>query len=111
MGLLIQLFVSALAVFITAKILPGVILPDLYTALVVAVVLALVNTFIRPVLTFFTFPLSVLTLGLFTLVINAGMVMLVDYFVVSFQVEGWVTALLFSIVLSIVNFILGRVVS
>lgn len=108
MGLLIQLLVSSIAIYITARILPGVMLPDLYTALVVAIVLGLVNTFIRPVLTFFTLPLSVLTLGLFVLVINAGMVLLVDYFVPSFSVDGWLTALLFSLVLSAVNFILYR---
>lgn len=110
MGLLIQLLVSSIAIYITARILPGVMLPDLYTALVVAIVLGLVNTFIRPVLTFFTLPLSVLTLGLFVLVINAGMVLLVDYFVPSFSVDGWLTALLFSLVLSAVNFILYRLV-
>ncbi len=111
MGLLIQLLVSSIAIYITARILPGVMLPDLYTAIVVAIVLGLVNTFIRPVLTFFTLPLTILSLGFFSLIINAAMILLVDYFVSSFSVEGWITALLFSLVLSVVNFVLYRFIS
>ena len=102
MGIIIRLVINALAVFITAKIIPGVIVADLYSALITALVLGLANTFIKPVLLFFTLPLTLLTLGLFTLVVNAIIILIVDYFVPGFMVNGFFTALLFSIVLSII---------
>lgn len=108
MQLIISLVINALAVFVTAKIIPGVILADLYTALITAVVLGLVNTFIKPILLLFTLPITILTLGLFSLVINALMILLVDYFVVGFEVSGFITALFFSLILSLISSILNK---
>lgn len=100
--LFINLIVSVLAVLVSAYILPGVKVDGFLTAVVVAVVLGAVNMFIRPVLILLTFPLTILSLGLFTFVINAFLVLLVSSLVSGFRVEGFFYALLFSLVLSIV---------
>jgi putative membrane protein len=109
MQLLIRLLITTIAVLITDLLLPGVSLGDmsntngLLTALLVAVVLGLLNTFLKPLLILFTLPATVLTLGLFLLVINAAMVMLAGRIVEGFQVDGWWWALAFSICLGIVQ--------
>jgi len=99
----VNLIVSTLAVLISAYILPGVKVDGFLTALVVAVVLGIVNMFIKPVLLLLTFPLTVLSLGLFYFVINALMVLLVSAIVPGFKVSGFFWALIFSLVLSIVS--------
>jgi putative membrane protein len=103
LGILINLLLSGVAVLISAYILPGVKVDGFVTALVVAVVLAVVNTFIKPLFLFFTLPINILTLGLFTFVINALMVILVATIVPGFHVDGILWALVFSIVLSLVS--------
>jgi len=99
----VNLIVSALAVLISAYILPGVKVDGFLTAVVVAVVLGIVNMFIKPVLLLLTFPLTILSLGLFYFVINALMVLLVSAIVPGFKVSGFFWALIFSLVLSIVS--------
>lgn len=99
----VNLIVSALAVIISAYILPGVKVDGFVTAVIVAIVLGAVNMFIKPVLVLLTLPLTILTLGLFTFVINAFLVLLVGSIVPGFRVEGFLSALLFSFVLSIIS--------
>jgi len=101
--LLVNLIVSALAVIISAYILPGVKVDGFLTAIVVAVILGAVNMFIRPILLLLTLPLNILTLGLFTFVINAFLILLVSSLVPGFKVSGFLWALIFSLVLSIVS--------
>lgn len=108
--LIIRLVVNALAVYLTSKLLPGIMVDDFVTAIIVAIVLGLVNTFIKPVLMLFTLPINLLTLGLFTWVINALMVMLVDYFVPGFAVDSFIWAILFSFVVTTIASILNKVV-
>ncbi|MDQ3102173.1 MAG: phage holin family protein [Bacteroidota bacterium] len=108
MHLLLRLIVSTIAVLVTDLILPGVEAQDLLSGLLVAVVLALLNTFLKPLLLLLTLPVTVLTLGLFILVINAVLVLLADHLITGFQVDGFWWALLFSIILSIVQGILQR---
>ena len=103
MGILINLLLSTVAVLITAYILPGVKVDGFFTALVVAVVLAIVNTFIKPLVLLLTLPINILTLGLFTFIINALMILLVSALVPGFAVNGILWALVFSIVLSLVS--------
>jgi putative membrane protein len=105
--LFVNLIVSTLAVLISAYILPGVKVDGFLTAIVVAVVLGIVNTFIKPILLLLTFPLTILSLGLFYFVINALMVLLVSAIVPGFKVSGFFWALIFSLVLSIVSFFLN----
>ncbi|HSW96708.1 MAG TPA: phage holin family protein [Candidatus Saccharimonadales bacterium] len=106
MGLLISWLVSTIAIIVTAYFLPGVHISSLVAALVTAVILGIVNAILKPLLILFTLPLTILTLGLFTFVINALMILLVSAVVPGFKVDGFWWALLFSIVMSIVNSIL-----
>lgn len=106
MGFLVNLLINGLAVYITARLLPGVSVDGFVTAIIVSVVLALVNTFIKPILFILTLPATILTLGLFTLVINALMVFLVATFVPGFHVNGFWSALFFSLILSLVGWVL-----
>jgi len=99
-----------LAIIITAYLLPGVKLTGFFAALVTALILGLINAFIRPVLILLTLPLNILTLGLFTLVINALLIMLAAAIVPGFAVQGFWWALLFGLVLAIVNYALGAIV-
>lgn len=100
---LITILLSTVAVFVTAHILPGVKIEGWGTALVVAIVLAIVNAFIRPLIFILTLPINILTLGLFTFVIIALMVMLVSAIVPGFHVNGFWWAMAFGLVLAIIN--------
>lgn len=99
--------VSTAAILVTAYIIPGVAV-TLVGAIVLAVVLGLINTFIKPILTILTLPLTIITLGLFSLVLNAALIMLASYVVPGFVVTGFLPALLFSIVLSFVNALFNK---
>lgn len=109
MGFLLTWLVSALAIAITAYLLPGIKLSGFGAALITAVVLGLVNAVIKPILFLLTLPLTVLTLGLFTLVINAVLIMLTSAIVPGFSVSGFWHALLFSLVLAVVNYLLSLI--
>jgi putative membrane protein len=101
MKLLIRILVTSLLVMIIAYLMKGVVVDEFTTALTVAIVLGLLNFFVKPILILFTLPVTVLTLGLFLLVINAVMIMLCDHFVDGFEVDSFWTALFFSIILSL----------
>ena len=107
MHILLRLIGSTIAVLVAGLVLPGVHAQDLLTAITVAVVLALLNTFLKPLLLLLTLPVTVLTLGLFILVINAALVLLADRIVPTFQVDGFWWALLFSIIVSIIQGLLN----
>ncbi|MGZ3881265.1 MAG: phage holin family protein [Flavisolibacter sp.] len=107
MSFLIKLVVSALAVWVAASILPGVHLQnDAKTIIIVVLVLALLNAIVKPILIILTIPITIVTLGLFLLVINALMVVWTSKLVNGFKVDGWLTALLFSLIVSGVSSIL-----
>lgn len=107
MSYLIQWLIYAVAIVITAYLLPGVRLSGFFAALVTALVLGLINTFIRPLLLLLTLPINILTLGLFTIVINALLIMLTSALVPGFKVMGFWWALLFSLVLAIITYVLN----
>jgi putative membrane protein len=86
---------------VISYLIKGVVVDEFSTALIVAIVLGLLNFFVKPVLVLFTLPLTILTLGLFYFVINAIIILLCDHFVDGFEVNGFINALLFSIVLSL----------
>jgi len=108
MGILINWIISALAILAAAYILPGVHVTSFVAALVAAVVLGIINAFIKPVLLILTLPITILTLGLFTLVINAFVIILAANLVPGFSVDSFWWALIFSIVLSIIGSFLHR---
>ncbi|HBI33819.1 MAG TPA: hypothetical protein DEA43_04220 [Candidatus Moranbacteria bacterium] len=109
MRIILHWFLRALAIMITAYLLPGIILKSFFVALVVAIVLGLFNTILKPILIILTLPITILTLGLFTLVINAGMIMLTSKIVDGFYVQSFWWALFFSLILSLVNAILHSI--
>ena len=98
-----SLLVNSVGIFIIGYLLTGVEIKNFLTALGVAILLAIVNTFVKPILVFLTFPITILTFGLFILVINALMLMLVDSVVDGLKIKHFGWALLFSLLLSILN--------
>lgn len=103
MNLLIRFLLNGLAVFLTAYLLPGVNVDGYGTALIVALILSIVNAIVKPILILLTIPITIVTLGLFLLVINALLILFVDYLVAGFAVDGFWWALLFSLILSVFN--------
>lgn len=103
---LIEILLSAVAVIVLANILPGIYVSGFITAIVVAAVLILLNLFVKPLLILFTLPVTIFTLGLFLLVINALIIMICDALVGGFRVDGFWYALLFSVLLSILQSVL-----
>ncbi len=109
MNLLIKLLVNGLAVLITSYLLPGVTVSGMLGAVIVAAVLALLDAILKPIMIVLTLPVTVLSLGLFLLVINALVILLASRLVPGFRVDGFWWALLFSIILAIVSSLLERV--
>lgn len=100
---IIRFLLSGLAVLLTSYLLPGVDVKHFGYALLVAAALSIANVLVKPVLIILTIPVTILTLGLFLLVINALIILLVDYFVPGFEVRGFWWALAFSLILSVFN--------
>lgn len=101
--MILSLLLNAVGIFIIGYLLKGVQIQSFFTALGVAILLALVNTFVKPILIFLTFPITLITFGLFILVINALMLMMVDALVGGMEIKHFGWALLFSLLLSILN--------
>lgn len=108
MNLLITLFLNALALLATAYLVPGFRVDSFTTALLAAIVLGLINTVVRPILTIITLPINLLTLGLFTFVINAVVLYLTTLVVPGFMIDGMLAAILGAVVLSVVSTILSH---
>ena len=105
MELIIKLLINAIGVFVFGAILKGVHVKSFGTAIIVAIVLALVNAIVYPIAAFFSIPLIILSLGLFLLVLNALMVMLVDWMIDGLEIDSFWWALLFSVLMSLLNVI------
>jgi putative membrane protein len=103
MTVIIQLIVNAFAVFVTARLLPGVHIDGYWTAAVVAIVLGILNTMLKPALILLTLPVTIVTLGLWLLVLNALLIELASALVSGFHVDGFGWAFLFGIVLALIN--------
>ena len=108
MKLVLSLLLNGLLIYVAAELLEGVQIETFGIAILTAIVLGLVNFFIQPVLKLLALPITVLTLGLFLLVINGAMVLVADYFVAGFEVDGLLWAILFSLLLSVMNFFVGK---
>jgi putative membrane protein len=107
---LIRLVVNAIALLIVAYVLPGVHVSSFTGALVAALVLGIVNAVIRPILVVLTLPAVILTLGLFTLVINALLFYFVGHLHIGLEVNGFGAAFLGALILSIVSYLLSSLV-
>jgi len=105
--MLTRIIISTISIMVVGYILPGVVVSSVYSAFVVAVVLALLNMIVRPILIILTLPVTIVTLGLFLLVINGIMVLIANHFIRGFSVSGLFTAIIFSLLVSLINGILG----
>lgn len=105
MNFIVKVIISTLAVLVTSYMLPKsmVEVDGFTTAIIVALALAFLNAVVKPIMVVLTIPATVLTFGIFLLVINALIIKIADYFISGFQVHGFWSALLFSLVLTIVN--------
>lgn len=110
MKTLLNFIITTLLILLLAKFLPGIHVTDWWTAAGVAIVLAFLNFIVKPLLILFTFPLTVATLGLFLLVINAIIVLLTEKLVDGFTVVSFWNALLFSIILSFAKSIIDTLI-
>lgn len=110
LSLLVNWLVSAVALWLVARIVSGIEVRDFSAAVIAAAVIAVVNFFIGPILRFFGWPLIFLTLGLFTLVINAVLLLLASIFTPGFRVRGFVPALVGSLLLTVLTFVIRWVV-
>lgn len=108
MEFLIKLLISAVVIILTAWITPGVQIRSFWSAIVVALVLALLNIFLRPIMVVLTIPITIMTLGLFLFIINAFIIYMAGKMVSGFKVSGFGSALLFSLFLSIISYIFGE---
>jgi len=110
MNILIKWLINTIAITVSAFLIPSVRLDGFWAAFWTAVVLGLINAVIKPILVILTLPINILTLGLFTLVINALMILLVSKIVPGFEIVGFWRAMLFSIILTIINAIINLMV-
>lgn len=111
MGLVLRVLITAVAIYVAARLVPGIQVDGFGTLLIAALVLGIINAVVRPVLVFFTFPLTLLTLGLFLLVLNAFCLWLTSVVVPGFVVRGFWHAILGALLISIVSWILNAFIS
>lgn len=103
-----RVLLTALALLLAERVIPGIEVPDAYTAILAALALGLLNLFIKPILVILTFPITIVTLGLFMFVINAGLFLFASQIVNDFNVEGFIPAVFGSLVVSIVSAVGSR---
>ncbi len=103
MNLILRILITAILVMVISYYLPGVRVESFGTSIIVAIVLGLLNIFIKPILVLFTLPVTIITFGLFLLVINALIILFCSEIVSGFEVTSFWVALLFSIILSIMQ--------
>lgn len=104
--MLIKLLLNAVAVVFLAKVLNGVFVDTYVTAIIVAIVISILNVLVKPFFVILTLPVTILTLGLFLFVINAVIILLADKLIDGFRVDGLWTAVLFSVLLCILQSLL-----
>lgn len=103
-----RMLISAVVILFLAWLLPGVAVESTWKAIVAALVLSLINAFIKPILLLLTLPITVVTLGLFLFVLNAAMVLLAARWIEGFEVDGFWSALIFSLLLSVLNSVIQK---
>jgi putative membrane protein len=111
MSMILKLLLNAFVIFLASYILPGVNIDSFVTAIIVAIVLGVLNMFLKPILVILTLPINIMTLGLFTLVINTLLVLLATAIVPGFAVVSFWWGLAFSLVVSIISSFLSNMES
>lgn len=110
MKILGRFLITTLAVIVAEYILPGITFKNNYTPLIVALVLGLLNTFIRPIMVVLTIPFTIITFGLFIFIINAAVIKMASGIVSGFYVDSWGTAILCGIIIALVSSLLERLI-
>jgi putative membrane protein len=111
MGFILRIVVYTLGLLVAAHVVPGIRLDGLASAIVAGLLLGLVNAIVRPVLVVLTFPITLLTLGLFLLVLNAFCLWLVSVFVSGLHVAGFWPAFWGALLVSVVSWVLTALIS
>lgn len=111
MKLVAKVVVVALALILAQNVVPGILVSGFVTALIVSVVLGIINLTVRPILLLLTLPITLLTFGLFSLVLNALLFWGTSYLVTGFSVSGFISAFLGSLIVSVANYITDRIFS
>ena len=106
LGFILKLILTGIAAVFVSRVIPGITVASITDGILLALVLALLNAIVRPILVFFTIPITILTLGLFLLVINIIIIYLADAILDGFDVNGVIAALIFSLVMSVVTAII-----
>ncbi|MBT9395473.1 phage holin family protein [Hymenobacter sp. NST-14] len=110
MGFILKFILSAVITYLLANFLPGAQIDGFGSAMILVIVLAILNAVVKPILQIIGLPITILTLGLFLFVINALIVMLASYLMSSFEIDGFVSALIFSVVLSLATSVVDMIV-
>lgn len=108
--IVVQILILTFAVIMASYLLPGITVKSFWTAILVAIVLGLLNTFVKPLMVFLTIPFTLVTFGLFLLVVNALIILLAGAAVKGFEVKGFWWALIFSIILSFIQYLLQELI-
>jgi putative membrane protein len=103
---IINLLISAAVVYFAAWLLPGIHIGSFISALIVALVMGFLNRFVKPVLTILTIPITIITLGLFLLILNVLLIYFTDWLISGFSVDGFWSALFFALIVGFINSIL-----
>lgn len=109
MKFILEILIMGLAVFLGAKIVPGVTVDGFGTAVLAAILIALANATIGLILRIFTFPINFLTLGLMSFIITVLMIMLVSHFMTHFKTDGFLAAAIFAIVIALIKAVFGSI--
>ena len=107
MNMFTRIIISTISIMVVGYVLPGVEVSSVYTAFIVAIILALLNTIVKPILIILTLPVTIVTLGLFLLIINGFIVLIANHFIEGFSVSSLFIAIIFSILVSLINGLLG----
>jgi len=111
MNIIAKILITALALLLVAQVVPGVHVDGFYSAIIAALILGILNTFIKPILVVLTLPVTILTLGLFIFVINALLFMFAASFIDGFATDSFIAALFGSIIVSVASLIANRLLS
>ena len=111
MTLILRLLFNALGLMLIAEYIPGITVDGLYTAIIAAIILGILNIVIKPILLILTIPITIITLGLFTFVINAGLFLFAASFIEDFEVDGFWYAVLGSILMSVISTLGNRFIN
>ena len=108
-GIIISIICNAIGLYIVAGFVPGITVDSTTTLIIAAVVIGLVNAFLKPILQIISLPISIITLGLFALVINAFCLGIAAFLVPGFHIDGILTAIIAALILSIISTVLGMI--